>query len=231
MLIDKVARLFHVPHFVLNHHLQLWWWRLRGASKSAALVQSTGGDYGEIGRLEREIVLRHGLKPDHFLIDIGCGPGRLAYALKDWRTLRYLGTDVVAASLGHAAQTCERTDWKFARVAGLAIPAEDESADFVVFFSVFTHLMHEESFVYLQEAKRVLRRGGRVVFSFLDFTVDKHWHIFEGNVRRASCRFKSLNVFIDRAALPVWARHLGLDLLAIEDDAIGQSICLMEKPK
>jgi hypothetical protein len=36
-------------------------------------------------------------------------------------------------------------------VEGIRIPCPDNVADFVTFFSVLTHITHEESFQYLQE--------------------------------------------------------------------------------
>ena len=41
----------------------------------------------------------------------------------------------------------------------------------ILAFSVFTHLLHEESFIYLEDFKRVLKPGGSVVFSFLEVLV------------------------------------------------------------
>jgi ubiquinone/menaquinone biosynthesis C-methylase UbiE len=51
-----------------------------------------------------------GLQPDHSLVDIGCGSGRLAVQLADWLRGPYLGTDVVQSLLDQAAQTCSRPD-------------------------------------------------------------------------------------------------------------------------
>ena len=46
---------------------------------------------------------------------------------------------------------------------GAPIPAPDGEADMVCFFSVLTHLLHEESYVYLQDARRVLKPTGKLV--------------------------------------------------------------------
>ena len=51
----------------------------------------------------------------------------------------------------------------------LYIPAPDACADMVCAFSVFTHLLHTETYLYLEDIRRVLRPGGRLVFSFLEF--------------------------------------------------------------
>ena len=48
----------------------------------------------------------------------------------------------------------------------IAIPEPDCLADFVVVFSVFTHLYHEESYTYLRDMRRVLRSGGKLMSPF-----------------------------------------------------------------
>jgi SAM-dependent methyltransferase len=86
----------------------------------------------------------------------------------------------------------------------------------VCFFSVFTHLLHEQSYLYLQEAKRVLRPGGKILFSFLDFAVAGHWPLFEV-AREALGSSQPMIVFLCKEAIPVWASHLGLTVESIHD--------------
>jgi ubiquinone/menaquinone biosynthesis C-methylase UbiE len=62
-------------------------------------------------------------------------------------------------------------------VKDIRIPFPNNEADFASFFSVFTHLLHEEAFCYLLESKRVVKRGGLIVFSFLEF--EDNWEIFK----------------------------------------------------
>jgi SAM-dependent methyltransferase len=220
-------------------------------SVDAAMRAAVGTDFEANGILERELLKVAGLRPDHYLIDVGCGSGRLAVKLKDWLHGRYLGADVDRNLLAYAARIAARPDWRFELTAGRSIPEADGGADMVCFFSVFTHLLHEQSYVYLQEAKRVLRPGGRVVFSFLDFASAHLWPIFESNVRNLGCR-TPLNMFISRDMIPVWATHLGLRVVDLIDGgtpyipltepvryddgrvvegcaSFGQSICVLEK--
>ncbi|MGH7958669.1 MAG: class I SAM-dependent methyltransferase [Opitutaceae bacterium] len=51
-----------------------------------------------------------------------------------------------------------RPDWRFEHSDGITIPCTDAEADFVCFFSVFTHLSQEDMFRHLREANRVLNR-------------------------------------------------------------------------
>ena len=152
---------------------------LRGAySLDKAAKLAVGGEFDATGRVLRATLIHHGLRPEHYVIDVGCGSGRLAKPLSEYLTGKYIGIDVVPELLQYARNLVNRPEWRFELAQGLTIPEEDQKADFVCFFSVFTHLLHEESYVYLREAKRVLKPGGKIALSFLDFQLESHWKIF-----------------------------------------------------
>jgi ubiquinone/menaquinone biosynthesis C-methylase UbiE len=167
------------------------------------------------------------------VIDIGAGSGRLASALKDLPKLRYLGTDVVSELLEFAQKKCGRDDWSFELVDEIEIPEADAVADFVVFFSVFTHLKEKESYRYLQEAKRVLKKNGTIVASFLEPHIEMHAR-FVGMSWRQPLWWKQLsrriigrahlNKVLTRKVLESWAKALDL-AIAYEDFDFGQSVC------
>jgi ubiquinone/menaquinone biosynthesis C-methylase UbiE len=149
---------------------------------ATAMSLAVGGDYEIMGEALRERLVRFGLRPNDYLIDVDCGSGRVAFAFarSPWRdSVRYLGTDIVPAMLAFAAQKCAQPRWRFELVTEPKIPEADGAADMVCFFSVFTHLLEEESFLYLEEARRVLKPGGRIVASYLDIADPHHWEIFE----------------------------------------------------
>ncbi|MBI5716047.1 MAG: class I SAM-dependent methyltransferase [Chloroflexi bacterium] len=177
-----------------------------------AMHKAVGGDFRAIGLLEYYLLAHHGLKPNDYLIDVGCGSGRLSHVLAPIHKGRYMGTDVVPDLVDYARRTVHRPDWSFKAVKGLSIPEQDAQADMICFFSVFTHLLHEQSYLYLQDARRALKVGGRIIFSFLDFGVLSHWGTFEATVKHGS---PHLNMFIAPDDIPVWARHLGLKVESI----------------
>jgi SAM-dependent methyltransferase len=135
-------------------------------------------------------------------------------AAGDWRQLasdtsiRYVGTDVVPRLPEAASTAAGRNDWEFRLVEGIRIPCPDNVADFVTFFSVLTHITHEESFQYLQEAARCLKAGGREVLSFLEFRIPCHWETFKISLRAEPGG--PLTQFVDRDGLTAWASHSGL---------------------
>jgi ubiquinone/menaquinone biosynthesis C-methylase UbiE len=185
-------------------------WRLRHPfDQERAMHQAVGGDFAAMGALERDLLKSCGLRENDYLIDVGCGSGRLAKPLAGFLRGKYLGTDIVPSLVRYARDTVGRADWSFKVVEGLAIPERDEVADFVCFFSVLTHTQQVESYRYLREAKRVLKPGGKVVFSFLEYGVPLHWDIFQRNTDK-SRGVHPLNEFLSREMIEIWASHLGL---------------------
>jgi SAM-dependent methyltransferase len=185
---------------------------------SDASKQVIGGQFEAFGIVEREMLRYFGLNASSYLIDVGCGSGRLAIPMTQFLTGRYLGTDIVPDLVERARTACRRPDWRFEVVDALEIPEADGVADMVCAFSVFTHLLHEQTFVYFNEARRVLKPGGKIVFSFLEFAVPAHWAVFEGTVENLRAgRRAPLNMFMDRPGILAMADHLGLSVETFRD--------------
>jgi ubiquinone/menaquinone biosynthesis C-methylase UbiE len=204
-----------------------------------ALEIAVGGDFDRMGKIEYELLKKFGLKPQDSIVDVGCGSGRLAKPLSEEHKGQYLGTDIVVDLIEHANKLVKKNHWNFEIVEGLTIPKASETTDYVCFYSVFTHLLHEQSYNYLREAYRVLKKGGKVIFSFLEFKIPSHWAIFEGNIN--SDNTTHLNMFMDRDAISAWAMHLNMEVEKILDgnkpqvanykglDSLGQSVAVLVK--
>jgi ubiquinone/menaquinone biosynthesis C-methylase UbiE len=194
-----------------------------------------GGSYEIFGQMEAEIVQAAGLEDGMRLIDLGCGSGRLAAALHRSMDVSYVGIDIVQALLDYAKS--KAPGYQFVLHRGLSIPLEQGSADMVSAFSLFTHLLQSETYIYLEESARILKPGGKIVFSFLEFAEAAHWKIFEStrmNARDASG--DHLNMFIERNAIDIWAEKLGLVVeryfassATWSGHALGQSIAVLRK--
>jgi ubiquinone/menaquinone biosynthesis C-methylase UbiE len=198
-----------------------------------AMSLAVGGHYDEVGKAELAILRNCGIREDTPVIDLGCGSGRLAKHLGlNFPRIGYLGTDVVQELLDYAAKQSP-AHFRFVRHCDLSIPAPDQSTFFVTAFSVFTHLFHEESYLYLQECKRVLQPLGCIVFSFLEST--HNWPVFDGMLSSAKAGHKThLNMFIERTQIEAWAKRLDLDLLGYDfappHDGHGQTVAVLRKP-
>lgn len=179
-----------------------------------ALRRAVGGEFLAVGKLEYHLLRSRGLKDNHLVVDVGCGSGRLACQLAPFPELRYIGCDVVPRLLEYAEDLCARPDWNFVATNGATIPCDSGAADFVCFFSVFTHLSQEDIYRYLREAARVLKPGGLLVMSFLEFRVPSHWATFIASVDQTR-EDEHLNQFIERDSIQAWAAPSGFDVRSI----------------
>lgn len=217
------------PHFVADYQ-RLVRRKLLGGDRDKAMADAVGGQYERGGDRERTLLLDLGLSEGCYLIDAGCGSGRLSASVaRNGPDLRYLGTDVVPELLAYARERSARPDWRFELVDGLAIPERDSAADMVCFFSVLTHLTEEEGDSYLREARRVLKPGGKIVCSFLDPAEFSPWfrlRIGASQVVHRLVRHNHLTVFTPRAVMERRARDLGMAARFIGDEAVGQHICV-----
>jgi ubiquinone/menaquinone biosynthesis C-methylase UbiE len=217
------------PHFVRDYNRLVHKLIARDGDYERAMVEAVGGAYTEIGGRERRILESLGLRDTDYVVDIGAGSGRLATAIKDLPNLRYLGTDVVPELLEFARKKCGREDWAFELVKTTEIPERDGVADFVVFFSVFTHLKEKESFRYLQEAKRVLKQNGVIVVSYLDPEIALHaahvrtWWV---QLRKRIRGRDVLNKLLTQKVLNTWAKELNLSIEYLESRDFGQCLCV-----
>jgi len=98
----------------------------------------------------------------------------------------------------------------------------------------------------------VLREGGKIVISFLEFKIPAHWEVFKQLIDEGA-EHNVLNQFVSRDALYAWARNLGLQVDSIHDGDtphipiaevitlengtvmkdfgfLGQSVCVLRKP-
>jgi len=240
-------------HFIQSYNKMFDTLKRRYTQKQAMSL-GVGGNFDAVGVLERELLIQHGLLPDDYLIDVGCGSGRLAMPLSKYLTGRYLGVDVVPDFIQYAQEMTNRPDWRFEVTNGTVIPEKDDQADVVCFFSVFTHLLYEQSYRYLQEAKRTLKPGGKIIFSFLEFKIPDQWKIFELTLQQ-EYETQPLIMFVGRDAIKAWADHSNLEVLSIIDGnvphipisqplqfedgktvenmaklgPIGQSVCVLHK--
>lgn len=125
------------------------------------------------------------LQPDHAVLDVGCGSGRMALPLTGYLNAegRYAGFDVSRRAVAWCTKNISRSrpnfEFKVADIynglynrKGKSTPAEfrfpfpDASFDVVFLASVFTHMFPSGVENYLREIARVLKPGGRCLITF-----------------------------------------------------------------
>jgi SAM-dependent methyltransferase len=139
------------------------------------------GDYKTVGAEFRKFFTQYGgLKPEHRVLDVGCGIGRMAVPLTEYLAGpgEYRGFDIVKRGV----EWCQRNVTprypnfqflhsdvknKFYNPGGVyeacsyKFPYENGSFDFIFLTSVFTHMFPADLENYAREIARVLKKGGR----------------------------------------------------------------------
>lgn len=126
-----------------------------------------------------------GLARDSSVLEIGCGLGRIAYALH-WILAdpgRNEGFEIVKSKVDFLQRGFQRVAPNFhftwanlhnsyynpegeTKAWEYRFPYEDERFDVVFAASVFTHMLPQTTASYVLETARVLKPGGRAMFSF-----------------------------------------------------------------
>jgi SAM-dependent methyltransferase len=149
-------------------------------------LHSVGGwDFKEVGETFLQYFVNlAGLRPDHRVLDVGSGTGRMALPLTKYLTAgSYEGIDIVASSVRWCqnAYASRHPNFRFhlsdiynkeynpegkVKASEYKFPFETASFDFVFLTSVFTHMLPEDMENYLSEVARVLTVGGRLFVTY-----------------------------------------------------------------
>ncbi len=128
-------------------------------------------------------LMSRGLRPDHRVLDIGCGIGNLAVPLTEYLRGNYHGFDVNADAIDwcRRAISSRWPHFHFHHVDVESVayhdrgthspdtfvfPLESASVDMAFAGSVFTHLLPAAAEQYIRECGRVLADGGTCITSF-----------------------------------------------------------------
>jgi SAM-dependent methyltransferase len=163
------------------------------------------GDFVRSGKqLQRVLQEVAGLRPDERILDVGCGPGRVARVLTDYLsdTGSYEGFDVIAENIDWCRRTIatRRSRFRFVHVnlfndmynpegdiqpSKFTFPYPESDFDLVFAFSVFTHMLPSDVRQYLLEIYRVLKPEGRCLMTFFLLNEGSESAIRSGRASRA----------------------------------------------
>ncbi len=112
------------------------------------------------GRVEYAAnLLRGALRPEHRVLDIGCGRGTLG--IKLGRRDGIFGVDLAPEAVTKAKEVYE--DARVVNIDAEPLPWPDNTFEFVVYLDVIEHVFDPR--VGLREIKRVLKPGGKLLLS------------------------------------------------------------------
>lgn len=182
------ARLARPTLRAARHDYKRVWTALSATEDAAKFWVQGSTDEAELERTARYDVERlqrmlH-ITPDDDVLEIGCGVGRVGKALAP-RCRTWIGCDVSPRMLRHAARRLEGlTNVRLVELSGYDLrPIRDESVDVVYCTVVFMHLAEWDRYGYIEEARRVLRPGGRLYVDNISLTTDYGWNFFEASRR------------------------------------------------
>ena len=142
-----------------------------------------GGDFERVGDEFSHILIRHGLRADMNVLDVGCGQGRMARPLVDFLSRgSYTGFDIVSSGI----EWCQKhyadvPNFKFEHApvfnarynaggivsaSGFVFPYSDDEFDMAFLTSVFTHMFAKDVENYLMQISRTLKPGGKCLITW-----------------------------------------------------------------
>ena len=207
-------------------------------------LQRRSGGFDQAGRLYLDLFQEYGgLEPGGAVLDIGCGPGRMANQMTEFidSTGSYCGIDVVKSCVRHCNREfgSGRSNFHFSHMdvyngrynkrgkllaSEYEFPYPDASFDFIILISVFTHMLEKDTSHYISEISRLLAPSGRAFMTF--FLLDEER---AASISRGESRFKypEGTCYVQRSGQPEFAVAYPVtaitDLLAQSGlDVLGQ---------
>jgi SAM-dependent methyltransferase len=180
---------------------------------------------------------------DSTIVDIGCGCGRYAHHLRDYRFLserfsgRYIGVDIDDEMLNWCRRNFDGERFVFFRSnheskayrgqgngkSYFQLPVTDGAVDFVFSTSLLTHLLEGEVVNYFRESYRILKPGGCMLMSCFSMDHlpptygDRHTFQFRiGNAHVESLKAPEAAIAYEEKFLFAVAREAGFHTAEIQ---------------
>lgn len=239
-----VRRLFYFPIDLLN----LFRLNKNQLSPPKGKIYTGSGDFLKQGKtFANHFIYLGNLLPEHNVLDIGSGIGRMAIPLTKYLSKegKYEGFDIVKTGVKWCQKniTPKFPNFNFTHLnlknslynlttnqeaSKIKFPYPDNSFDFIILTSVFTHMLPNDVENYLQEINRVLKSSGKCFCTFFILTNESEKHInkntdfnfafnkgnyslMDEKVPEANVAYKNdyLNKIITVAGLKVKSEHFG----------------------
>lgn len=180
-------RMLYLPYDLYNSVIK----RNKKIIPPRGMIFVGSGDFIEQGEHLLQLVIKYtNLKPDHKILDIGCGIGRLAVPLTTYLDGNglYEGFDVVKLGIDWCNKKIARNysnfHFKWVNLKNdlynlsttnqankFKFPYPDNYFDSIVLTSVFTHMLPNDVKHYLEEISKVINDEGKCLATF--FLINK----------------------------------------------------------
>lgn len=130
-----------------------------------------GDEWESHGKLQLKFLMKEGMVPESYLLDVGCGVGRASRRFVPYlNESHYVGVDISPAALDHARELAKREGWE-SKAPEFVINSDldlspDREFDFIWAHSVFTHLPPQQIEKMIGNAATILRSGGKFCFTY-----------------------------------------------------------------
>jgi SAM-dependent methyltransferase len=182
----KTRRLTRRAYYLPADTLDLLTGRRDSMTPPKGRIFIGSGDFKQQGiRLMNQLIKHGGLQPNHRVLDVGSGIGRLAIPLTQYLSADgvYQGFDIVKTGVDWCTKNISSRypNFEFKHIdlvndlynletkdeaKNFVFPYPDKSVDLVFLFSVFSHMIEPDVANYLKEIARVLKPGGKCVATF-----------------------------------------------------------------
>lgn len=125
------------------------------------------------GDWQRDFLISQGLEQDDYLLEIGCGTGRLARKLVPWMVwATYWGVDISEGALAHCRSLAVKEGWSDKGAEFVTKIPERFTFDYVWAFSVFIHLPADVMRQVFRECAAAMNPDGKFYFSYVPEIAD-----------------------------------------------------------
>lgn len=142
--------------------------------------KDVGGMWEEMGKLQFDYLVKEGLKPEHRLLDVGCGSLRGGvHFIKYLEKGRYFGIDINKSLLDAGRGELKRIGLEgrkpvLIQTDSFSLEPLGVKFDYVLAQSVFTHLPINNIIRCIMNIDKVLSSGGRFYATFFENPKGKH---------------------------------------------------------
>lgn len=157
-----------VNYFVSQFIPQKVYWHIAGMIHPwEAVLEEENSAEGVYAQSDKLVSLLERLKlisKDSVVLDIGCGVGRLEYSLST-KVKKCIGIDVAPSMVSLARKHVSAKNCQFIVGDGMSLSGiKAGTVDLVFSIIVFQHMPETSFDSYLEESKRVLKKGGALLF-------------------------------------------------------------------